>query len=85
MGQGTGIREQRRLRGNEPCLYPALAPGKSRTNGARNIASSSEFWLDVVAQGEDVAVRIFEPCHLISGGSGPDSQLLIGDERVFFG
>jgi len=51
MGQGTGIREQRRLRGNEPCLYPALAPGKSRTNGARSIASSSEFWLDVVAQG----------------------------------
>jgi len=54
-------------------------------DGARGFVPRPETSLDVVAEGENVAIGIFEPCYLISGGCGPDSQFLVGDEGVFLG
>ena len=41
--------------------------------------------LAMLADGEDVAVRIFEPGYFVAAGGGPDSEFLILDEGIFFG
>ena len=40
-------------------------------------------FLLVLAEGEHIPVRIFEPRNLVSAGRGPDSPFLILHERVF--
>ena len=37
----------------------------------------------MLTYGEDVAVWIFEPCHLVTRGSGPNAEFAIFDEEYF--
>jgi len=41
--------------------------------------------LDVLGDGEDVAVGIFEPGDAVTGGGGPDAEVAVLDEGEFFG
>src|ERR1700739_89783 len=39
---------------------------------------------DMLTNGEDIAIRVLEPCDLITGGSGPNSLVLILREGELF-
>ena len=51
--------------------------------GTRGLASAFESYktdLDVLRNGKDVTVGIFEPCDFVSRGGGPDSEFVLLEE-----
>src|SRR6202008_4182319 len=79
-GMTRGSMEQRSVRMAENT--PATAPEKETFRGQTR--SEQVLGLVVLADGEHVAVRVFEPGYLVAVGGCPDSEFAILDEGVFF-